>query len=153
MSDDLVLCERRADGVAVVTLNNPKVNALSQAVLARLREVVPRLVGASRAKEIVITGRQVKSDEALRIGLADEVVPNETLHERAFALAASVAAGAVQAHAAMKRAIDEGLSSTLADGLLLERRLFTDIFRTDDSQVGVKSFLENGPGKATFSGR
>ncbi|NDE80008.1 MAG: enoyl-CoA hydratase/isomerase family protein, partial [Actinobacteria bacterium] len=57
------------------------------------------------------------------------------------------------AHAAMKRAIDEGLSSTLADGLLLERRLFTDIFRTDDSQVGVKSFLENGPGKATFSGR
>ncbi|MFZ9817432.1 MAG: enoyl-CoA hydratase/isomerase family protein, partial [Ilumatobacteraceae bacterium] len=114
---------------------------------------LPRLVGSSRAKEIVITGRQVKSDEALRIGLADEVVPNETLHERAFALAASVAAGAVQAHAAMKRAIDEGLSSTLADGLLLERRLFTDIFRTDDSQVGVKSFLENGPGKATFSGR
>ena len=40
-----------------------------------------------------------------------------------------------------------------SDLLLLERRLFTDIFTTDDSQVGVKSFLENGPGKATFSGR
>jgi enoyl-CoA hydratase len=53
----------------------------------------------------------------------------------------------------MKTAIDDGLSMSLADGLLLERRLFTDIFTTDDSQVGVKSFLENGPGKATFSGR
>jgi enoyl-CoA hydratase len=114
---------------------------------------LPRVVGASRAKELVITGRQVKSDEALRIGLADEVVPNETLHERALALASSVAGGAVLAHAAMKRAIDEGMSSSLTEGLLLERRLFTDVFATDDSQVGVKSFLENGPGKATFSGR
>jgi enoyl-CoA hydratase len=114
---------------------------------------LPRLVGASRAKELVITGRQVKSDEALRIGLADEVVPNESLHERALALAGAVASGAVLAHAAMKRAIDEGLSTSLSEGLLLERRLFTDVFTTDDSQVGVKSFLENGPGKATFSGR
>jgi len=111
------------------------------------------LVGSSRAKEIVMTGRQVKSDEALRIGLVDEVVPNDQLHERAFALAAEVARGALQAHAAMKRAIDEGMSSTLADGLLLERQLFTDVFATDDSQIGVKSFLENGPGKATFTGK
>ncbi|MFM8529147.1 MAG: enoyl-CoA hydratase/isomerase family protein, partial [Ilumatobacteraceae bacterium] len=114
---------------------------------------LPRLVGASRAKEMVITGRQVKSDEALRIGLADEVVANDVLHERALALASSIASGAVQAHAAMKTAIDDGLSMSLVDGLLLERRLFTEIFTTDDSQVGVKSFLENGPGKATFSGR
>ena len=114
---------------------------------------LPRLVGSSRAKEIVMTGRQVKSDEALRIGLVDEVVPNDQLHERAFALAAEVARGALQAHAAMKRAIDEGMSSTLADGLLLERQLFTDVFATDDSQIGVKSFLEHGPGKATFTGK
>ena len=53
----------------------------------------------------------------------------------------------------MKRAIDEGMSSTLADGLLLERQLFTDVFATDDSQIGVKSFLEHGPGKATFTGK
>ena len=49
---------------------------------------LPRLIGAGRAKEMMITGRQVKADEALRIGLADEVVPSETLHERALALAA-----------------------------------------------------------------
>ena len=95
----------------------------------------------------------MKSDEALRIGLADEVVPNEQLHERALALAAEVAKGALVAQAYCKQAIDEGLSSTLADGLLLEQRLFVDSFRTDDSRIGVKSFLESGPGKAQFTGK
>jgi enoyl-CoA hydratase len=112
-----------------------------------------RAVGASRAKEMMITGRQVKADEALRIGLADEVVPNESLHERALALAAEVARGALQAQALVKRAVDDGLDATLADGLLLERRLFTEVFHTDDSQIGVQSFLANGPGKASFTGK
>jgi enoyl-CoA hydratase len=254
---DLVLLERRDDGVAVVTLNNPKVNALSQALLGQLREIaielttnpagavvitggerlfaagadisefggtaegavigngfhtaldavaaiprfviaavsgyalgggcelalacdyriasekavfgqpeillgiipggggtqrLPRVVGASRAKEIMVTGRQVRADEALRIGLADEVVTPEQLHERALALAAEVARGAVLAQAMVKRAVDEGIEGALADGLRLERQLFTDVFSTSDSQVGVASFLEHGPGKATFSG-
>ena len=79
---------------------------------------LPRLVGPSRAKEIMITGRQVRSEEALRIGLLDEVVPNEQLHERAFALAAEVAKGARQAQALTKAAVDRGLDVSLADGLL-----------------------------------
>ena len=112
-----------------------------------------RTVGASRAKELCITGRQVKSDEALRIGLADEVVPNEHLHERAVTLAAEVAKGALVAQALCKRAIDDGLSQSLVDGLLLEQRLFVDSFRTEDSRIGVQSFLANGPGKAAFTGR
>lgn len=254
---DLVLLERRDDGVAVITLNNPKVNALSQAVLAELRDValeltaeppgavvvtggerifaagadisefggptegraiaegfhraldavaaIPRFViaavsgyalgggcelalacdyriaseravfgqpeillgiipggggtqrlsravGASRAKELMVTGRQVKSDEALRIGLADEVVPGEQLHERAFALAAELARGAVQAQAMVKRAVDEGLETDLGAGLRLERGLFERVFHTDDSRIGVQSFLANGPGKAEFTG-
>ena len=57
---------------------------------------LPRLVGPSRAKEIMITGRQVKADEALRIGLADEVVPGDELDGRAFELAAEVAKGALR---------------------------------------------------------
>jgi len=53
----------------------------------------------------------------------------------------------------VKRAVDTGLDRSLAEGLAVERDLFVDIFRTEDSQVGVKSFLEHGPGKATFTGR
>jgi enoyl-CoA hydratase/carnithine racemase len=254
---ELVLLDRRDDGVAVVTLNHGKVNALSRAVIARIREIateltldppgavvvtggerifaagaditefggvdeariitdsihfaldavaaiprfviaavagyalgggcelalacdyrivsergvfgqpevllgtlpggggtqrLPRLVGPSRAKELCLTGRQVKADEALRIGLADEVVPGDELHDRAFALAAECARGAVLAQMYAKQAIDEGMSRSLSDGLLVEREKFVASFATNDSQVGVQSFLANGPGKAEFTG-
>ncbi len=112
-----------------------------------------RAVGASRAKELCLTGRQVRADEALRIGLADEVVAPEDLHDRAFALATEVARGALVAQALTKQAIDRGLSGSLADGLAVERAAFVEVFRSDDSQIGVASFLEHGPGKATFTGR
>ena len=255
---ELVLVERRDDGVAVLTLNNPKVNALSRAVLADLRAAaedltanppgavvvtggerifaagadisefgdaeqghhvtagfhaalnavaqiprfviaavsgyalgggcelalacdyriageravfgqpeillgiipggggtqrLPRLIGSSKAKEMMITGRQVKAEEALRIGLADELVTSEELHPRALALAAEVARGALQAQAMTKRAVDSGLDESLADALQLERTLFEAVFHTADSQIGVASFLEHGPGKASFTGR
>jgi enoyl-CoA hydratase/carnithine racemase len=254
----LVRVERFDDGVAVVTLDNPKVNALSQAVLARLTQVaadltadppgavvitggerlfaagadisefggpeeadrigagfhtaldavaaiprfviaavsgyalgggcelalacdyriagekavfgqpevllgiipggggtqrLPRVVGISRAKELMITGRQVKADEALRIGLADEVVPSDVLHQRARELAAEVARGASIAQALVKQAVDTGASLPLSDALALEKKLFTESFRSDDSRIGVQSFLANGPGKAEFTGR
>lgn len=111
-----------------------------------------RLVGPSRAKELCITGRQVAADEALRIGLADEVVAPEELHERAITLAAEVARGPLAAQAVCKGLIDDGLSTSLAEGLALERERFVEVFRTEDSQVGVASFLEHGPGKAQFTG-
>jgi enoyl-CoA hydratase len=254
---DLVLMDRRADGVAVVTLNNPKVNALSREVLADLLAVaddlttnppgavvvtggerifaagadisqfggpdearqvggafhaalnaiaalprfviaavsgyalgggcelalacdyriageravfgqpevllgiipggggtqrLSRLIGPAKAKELMITGRQVKADEALRIGLADEVVPGEQLHERALALATEVAKGAVLAQGMIKEAVDRGLDQPLEGGLALELGLFEAVFHTNDSQAGVASFLAEGPGKATFTG-
>ena len=257
MSDAVVLLERRDDGVAVITLNNGKVNALSGAVVAALHEIaddlnanppgavvvtggdrifaagadisefggpdearpitdrihaaldalasVPRLViaavsgyalgggcelaltcdyriageraafgqpeillgtipggggtqrlarlvGPSRAKELCMTGRQVAAKEALRIGLVDEVVADDELHDRALALAADCAKGAVLSQAFAKQAVDQGLSMSLADGLRLERDLFVESFRTNDSQIGVRSFLEHGPGKAEFTG-
>jgi enoyl-CoA hydratase len=254
---ELVLLERRDDGVAVVTLNNPKVNALSRELLGELQIIaeelttappgavvitggerifaagadisqfggpeearvmggafhaalnavaaiprfviaavsgyalgggcelslacdyriageravfgqpeillgiipggggtqrLPRLIGPSRAKELIITGRQVKAEEALRIGLADEVVPTDQLHERALALAAEVARGAVLAQAMAKRAVDDGADLPISEALALELDLFEDVFATDDSQIGVQSFLTDGPGKATFTG-
>lgn len=112
-----------------------------------------RAVGASRAKELCITGRQVAADEALRIGLADEAVEGDP-HERARQLAAEVAKGALTGQAIVKRVIDAGLAApSLADGLALERDAFVEVFGTDDARIGVASFLENGPGKATFTGR
>ncbi len=247
MADALVRVERRDDGVAVVTLDNPKVNALSQELLNELGEVfsalaedrpgavvvtggdrlfaagadvtqfsaeraadiaatfhrvldavaafprptiaaisgyalgggcelalacdfriasekavfgqpeillgiipggggtqrLPRLVGASRAKELIFTGRQVKAAEALAIGLADEVVAPEDLHDHALAKATALSAGPVAAIALAKAAID---------GTVTEQQAFTDVFQTADATIRVTSFLDHGPGKASFTG-
>jgi enoyl-CoA hydratase/carnithine racemase len=112
-----------------------------------------RLVGPARAKNLIFTGRQVKADEALAIGLADEVVAPEQLHERALELAGELASGAVAAQALAKRAIDQGLERPIDKGLDLELDCFVEVFKTDDAVAGVQSFLEHGPGKAEFTGR
>jgi enoyl-CoA hydratase len=112
-----------------------------------------RLVGPARAKDLVFTGRQVGAEEALAIGLVDEVVPHDELHDRALAKAAALAAGAVVAQGMAKRAIDRGLDISLNGGLDLEQQLFAEVFETDDARIGVQSFLEHGPGKAGFQGR
>lgn len=114
---------------------------------------LPRLVGPSRAKDLILTGRQVKADEALAMGLADRVVEPDALHAEALAWAAELAEGPVLAHALAKAAIDDGLEGSLDDGLRLEQERFVEVFRTEDAALGVASFLEHGPGKATFTGR
>jgi enoyl-CoA hydratase/carnithine racemase len=112
-----------------------------------------RLIGASRAKDLIFTGRQVQADEALRLGLVDRVVPRAEVLDEALTWAGALARGPSLALAMAKRAIDEGLESTLAAGLDVEHDLFTEVFRTDDAGAGVASFLEHGPGKATFRGK
>lgn len=114
---------------------------------------LPRLVGVSRAKDLVLTGRQVDAEEALRIGLADRVAPAAETLDVALELAGTLAKGALIAQAYAKLAIDRGLEGTLAAGLDEEAKLFVGLFRTDDARNGIKSFLEHGPGKATFTGR
>src|SRR5215218_9295302 len=112
-----------------------------------------RLVGPAKAKDLVFTGRHVGAEEALEIGLADAVVPDDEVYPTAIAMARKFAAGPPLALAAAKRAIDEGLDGDLATGLALESRLFAELFDTEDQKTGIASFLEQGPGKATFSGR
>jgi enoyl-CoA hydratase len=112
-----------------------------------------RLVGPARAKDMILSGRQVAAEEAARIGLADRVVPAAEVFDAAVAWAAELANGAVVAQGLAKRAIDEGLSGPLAEGLALEQHLFAEVFTTEDAGTGVRSFLEHGPGKAEFSGR
>jgi enoyl-CoA hydratase/carnithine racemase len=114
---------------------------------------LPRLVGPSRAKEMILSGRQVRSDEALRIGLVDEVVSSEDLMTRVRERAAEFARGAVLAQGLAKHAIDAGLERELAQGLTIEQDQFAEVFTTHDAQVGVATFLEKGAGHATFEGR
>ncbi len=109
-----------------------------------------RLVGPSVAKDLVFTGRQVSADEALRIGLVNEVVDPEQLDGRTAELASSLAAGAPNALRLAKAAIDGGLEMSLDEGLRHEQDRFVDVFATRDATVGVASFLESGPGHAAF---
>jgi len=112
-----------------------------------------RLVGPARAKDLVLTGRQVDAAEALRMGLADRVAPAGETLDVAIDLAATFARGPLVAQAYAKAAIDGGLDGTLAAGLDLETDLFVKAFATDDAVHGVASFLEHGPGRASFNGR
>jgi enoyl-CoA hydratase len=112
-----------------------------------------RLVGPAKAKDLVYTGRYVGADEALAIGLADEIVAPDDVYPAARTWAGQFAAGPGMALAAAKAAIDGGLDGDLASGLKLESTLFAALFATEDQRVGMQSFIENGPGKATFTGK
>ncbi len=113
---------------------------------------LPRLVGLSRAKEIIFSGRQVKAPEARAIGLADQVVPASDAYQTALRLARRYAAGP-SALASAKRSISLGMDMPLPAALTLESEEFAAAFATEDARLGVASFLEKGPGKAEFSGR
>jgi len=114
---------------------------------------LPRLIGASRAKELIFTGRQMRAEEALAIGLVNRVVAPDFVLESALAWAAELAGGPLVAHGLAKAAVDRGLDGTLADGLAIEREAFAAAARTEDAARGIASFAEHGPGKATFVGR
>jgi enoyl-CoA hydratase/carnithine racemase len=107
----------------------------------------------SKAKDLVYSGRFVNATEALAIGLADLVVADADVYTAAQDMAARYVNGAPLALRAAKQAVDAGLGVDLDDGLEMERLHFTGLFATEDAEAGLQSFLENGPGKATFNGR
>jgi enoyl-CoA hydratase/carnithine racemase len=111
-----------------------------------------RLIGPAKAKDIVFTGRFVRADEALALGLVDKVVPDDQVEEAALTWARQFAAGPAVALRAAKESIDRGLEVDLETGLEIERMQFAALFATDDQAAGMRSFIENGPGKARFSG-
>lgn len=112
-----------------------------------------RLVGPSKAKDLVFSGRHVAADEALAMGLVDRVVPDADVYTAAKEWAASFVGGPATALRAAKQAVDTGLEVDLATGLEIERVQFAALFATEDQKDGMKSFMEEGPGKATFKGR
>lgn len=111
-----------------------------------------RLVGTQKAKELVYGGAFVKAEEALAIGLVDRVFPADDVYGQAMDAARRYAAGPFALRMA-KQAIDEGIDMDLDNALRLETHLFAATFATDDARIGMESFVENGPGKATFTGR
>lgn len=112
-----------------------------------------RLVGSSRAKELIFTGRFVGAAEALAIGLADRVVSAEEVLPTATAWAQQFIGGPALALRAAKECVDRGLEVDLESGLELERVQFAALFATEDRVAGMRSFVEHGPGQARFSGR
>jgi enoyl-CoA hydratase len=114
---------------------------------------LPRLVGTARAKDMILTGRQVTAAEAERMGLADRVVPSGEVLEVALRLGTELAAGARTAQVMAKRLIDATPETPLSAGLDHESRSFVSVFDTADARLGIDSFLEHGPGRARFTGR
>jgi enoyl-CoA hydratase/carnithine racemase len=112
-----------------------------------------RLIGPARAKDLIFSGRHVAADEALRIGLVDMVVPDADVYTAAREWAGRYRGAPAVALRAAKHAIDAGLEVDLRTGLEIERLQFSALFATEDQKIGMRSFMENGPGKASFVGR
>jgi enoyl-CoA hydratase len=110
-----------------------------------------RLVGVTKSKELNYSGRMVDAAEALAIGLVSAVHPDDEVLGKAIEMVASFANGPAALRNA-KKAIMDGLHVSLAEAIAIEKREFVAAFQTDDAVTGITSFLENGPGKAEFSG-
>lgn len=109
-----------------------------------------RLIGPSHAKDLIFTGRMVKAEEALLLGLVDRVVPAAEVYEQALAWAGKLAKGPALALRAAKESVDAGLETDIDTGLAIERTWFAGLFATEDRERGMRSFVEEGPGKAKF---
>jgi enoyl-CoA hydratase/carnithine racemase len=114
---------------------------------------LPRLIGPARAKDLIYSGRQVGAEDALAMGLVDVVVAPEKVYEEAVRAARDYARGPRVALRAAKTAINWGGRVDLRTGVAIEREVFSGLFTTEDQKEGMRSFIEKGPGKATFKGR
>jgi len=114
---------------------------------------LPRLIGSSRAKELVFGGKMISAQDALDIGLVNRVCTPDTVLETSIEWARTFVNGPKIALAAAKRAVDNGLSTDLATGLSIETTEFAALFATEDQSNGMNSFVTEGPGKAKFKGR
>jgi len=112
---------------------------------------LPRLIGANKALELMLTGEAVTPEEALRLGLVNKVFPADKLMEETEAYARKVAAGASLAIARIKQCVYQGLAMNLSDGLALERRLIEPLFDSADAREGLAAFTEKRP--AVYQGK
>ncbi|MDH6181500.1 enoyl-CoA hydratase [Microbacteriaceae bacterium SG_E_30_P1] len=104
-----------------------------------------RAVGKAVAMDLVLTGRTIDADEALRIGLVARVLPADSLLEETIAVAEQIAQRSRLANAAAKRAVNAAFELPLVDGLAAERAEFLDLFATEDRAEGMAAFIEKRP--------
>jgi enoyl-CoA hydratase len=112
---------------------------------------LPRLVGKGLAMQQILTGEMISAQEAHRIGLVNEVIPQAELIARAEAIAAKIIANSPLAIQYAMEAVNRGFDMTLADGLFLEATLFAVCCATEDKNEGTRAFLEKRA--AQFKGR
>lgn len=149
---ELALCADRRIVSSTASLGQPEIRLGIMPGMGGTQRL-PRLIGSSAAKDMIYTGRQVDAEEALRLGLADEVVDPGQLLPRAFEWAEQFADAPGWALSWAKEAIDTGLESDIDSGLLVEATGFAALFGTADRRAGMASFLAQGPGQAQFRGR
>ncbi len=106
---------------------------------------LPRLIPLGRALELLYTGNRIDAQEALRLGLVDHVVPMSRLMSKCEEIALEICKSAPLAVQAIKQAALRGLDLPLADGLKLERELFTRLQKTEDAREGAKAFADKRP--------
>jgi enoyl-CoA hydratase/carnithine racemase len=149
---ELALCADLRFAADDATLGQPEI-LLGVIPGAGGTQRLPRLVGPSRAKDIIFSGRFVKAEEALDIGLVDRVLPAGEVYSTAVEAARRYAKGPLAALRAAKVAVNWGGRGDFRSGMVLERELFADLFSTEDQKEGMRSFVEKGPGQAAFTGR
>ena len=101
-----------------------------------------RLVSPGMAKQLIYTARNIKADEAYRIGLVNQVVPQAELMDTALKMASTIAANAPIAVRNCKKAINDGLQTDMDKAVVIEEKLFGDCFETEDQKAGMANFLE-----------
>ena len=112
---------------------------------------LPRMIGWSRAAELIFTGRTLSADEAVAMGLASEVLAADALMPRAYELAREIAANAPLAVQASKRMMRMGLSETFNDHVHHVFLQLLPLLKTEDAREGMLAFMEKRP--ADFKGR
>ena len=100
-----------------------------------------RRIGTGMAKQLIYTGRNIKAEEALRIGLVNAVYPAGELMNEAVKMAKRISANSSYAVRAAKRAIDRGIETTIDDGIAIEEDLFGSCFSSEDQKIRMRSFL------------
>jgi enoyl-CoA hydratase/carnithine racemase len=147
---ELVMCADFRFAAEDATLGQPEIK-LGVIPGAGGTQRLPRLVGPARAKDIIYSGRFVPAEEALAIGLVDEVFPPGEVYPKAVEAARRYADGPTMALRAAKVAVNWGARGDFRSGMILERELFADLFSTEDQKEGMRAFVEKD--RASFTGR